>query len=715
MSKFLYKNKAAASPFLTEDLSLVDLSLEQLVESDFHLGTIFNQFDKLNFLYIFANRFNVAIMNLTFSLHNLKLSVYFTSVVVARRGKVLFYDGSEHTQLFIRFIGVTSRQHFINHKWIAGLLTNFKEFYPAAFTGMSRHFRFPAIKFNGMRYIHRPPNIVCLLNIKREFAAFFESFRMGIPTIALVSSDSSIAGVTFPIFANDSSSYTYITFLSILRSAVLNGYKHEIYKFYRRSLRNTMKLRYIRYFLSRRVRFICRINQFRMLLVKIFFDHQLILYKFLNFCLCSLSFVSESVDLGVEEVSRISEFFKTVPNFKFFILEFLNVLFFPLARCFNSFFEDSASNGLIPVIDPFDKYSFKQFFEKSKSTFVSEGLFCNFFFKFLKRLGCNFFTNSFLSFFDMFLSKFVPLILFLFKNFIDFNRTLLVSEVNDFLRTVVLLSYLFETLKLEAFVKNAVEVEQISYTTSRFSHYLHKDYPYIPYKSLAFMNLKLPKFAKILTFTVSQVPPFVSFDFFSLVKMGKFFFKFKRGYGPLKCLKFSKFCKRSFRNFVRSYNFFRYLFKNVYKKPAYLTVFRDLKTTKFVSLSKHFIKFNENKRFFRSRYVNVLHTVPYKKKEILQGASENLKKFGSFLLAFFDEEFDDSRFSVNDEFFHFQVGYGSTYLTRQYLRNKRLEFLKQQLQKGYDPHAEFLRLVFKKRFRLSRIRYYFFWRKNRII
>ncbi len=99
-------------------------------------------------------------------------------------------------------------------------------------------------KYAGMRYIHRPPNVSCLLNIERGSSAFIENFRLAIPTIALINSDNSISGVTFPIFSNNSSIYTYFSFFAILRSAILNGYKDEIYKFYRKSLKKILKFRY---------------------------------------------------------------------------------------------------------------------------------------------------------------------------------------------------------------------------------------------------------------------------------------------------------------------------------------------------------------------------------------------------------------------------------------------------------------------------------------
>src|SRR5258708_32486617 len=126
----LYKGSIA----FDNEFSIIDLTLEQLVESDFHLGSKLSRFDKLNFSYVFSRRFDVIILNLSYSLYNLRLAVYFLSVIVSRRGKILFFDSHESTRNFVHFIGTTSRQYYINRKWIAGLLTNFKNFYTAGFT-----------------------------------------------------------------------------------------------------------------------------------------------------------------------------------------------------------------------------------------------------------------------------------------------------------------------------------------------------------------------------------------------------------------------------------------------------------------------------------------------------------------------------------------------------------------------------------------------------
>jgi len=193
---------------------------------------------------------------------------------------------------------------------------------------------------------------------------------------------------------------------------------------------------------------------------------------------------------------------------------------------------------------------------------------------------------------------------------------------------------------------------------------------------------------------------FVSFE--NIIKLVS---DFSKNYGFFSYLKFSKKCKRFLRRFSRSQKFYKFLLNYVHKRRR--LVYFDFKTSQVVVLPLRFVKLNENKGFFKLRYVDLaflmdsrLFTLHFLKKV--------RNKFNSFLLAFFDEEYDDSKFPLNNEFFYFQVGYGSAFLTRQYNRNKYLEFRKITIQKVYDSKKKKLSDLVTKKFRTSRIFLYFF-------
>jgi small subunit ribosomal protein S2 len=235
--------KKKLSAVLPCSVSLIELTFEQLVLVDFHVGSKINNFEKLNYHFVFGKRHKNFVVNLQFTLFNLRSCLFFLTNLVSRRGKVLFLDCAPSNRNLIAFFAKTSRQYFCNHKWISGTLTNFKYFYPAVFEGASQHFNLSGKASFGFKFLHRIPNAVCFLDLSANIPAVTEVIRLGIPSISIVNTNLPISGITFPIFANNFSVDSFTIFLSLLRSSILNGYRFEIYKFFRDSIKRALKKR----------------------------------------------------------------------------------------------------------------------------------------------------------------------------------------------------------------------------------------------------------------------------------------------------------------------------------------------------------------------------------------------------------------------------------------------------------------------------------------
>lgn len=614
----LYKGSIA----FDNEFSIIDLTLEQLVESDFHLGSKLSRFDKLNFSYIFSRRFDVIILNLSYSLYNLRLAVYFLSVIVSRRGKILFFDSHESTRNFVHFIGTTSRQYYINRKWIAGLLTNFKNFYPAVFTGISRHFRFSESKYAGMRYIHRPPNVSCLLNIERGSSAFIENFRLAIPTIALINSDNSISGVTFPIFSNNSSIYTYFSFFAILRSAILNGYKDEIYKFYRKSLKKILKFRYKKFASHTRLKNSIYIFM-RFYFVKLLFSYKIIFYKFFLFLLYNLksnNFLSKIIFLFIRDLSYFQDRL---------LIDSKNYSIHDLTRC---------------------KFAFSEIFSISD-------LNSRFFDNFLRSIAKIFFSDNFFNYFLNFRNHIYPVFMLIFNLFIS-------TSYKQFRPSVF--SKFSLDFKLAFFLLNKWEKY---YSGNKFvvefsRHFPHEFFPFFEY-SRRRPDYRVSRFSRLLTFKARNSGLFHGgVSNLSLNAINMLYRDFKKAL-PYKSMTFSKKFKRIFRIFFKRMKFLKFLWKSLYPKKK-ASLFFDVKNSKYVILSKRFLLINKDKEFFKSRFFSGLTVKDSIRRENLRTLNNNI------MLQYFDEEYDDYKFPINSEFFFLQVAYGAIFLGRQYERNKML-------------------------------------------
>lgn len=618
MVTYKYKRKR----YSTDQVSLIDLSLEQLIDSDFHLGSKLSKFHKLNYNFIFSRRFDVLILNLTYSLYNLRLALYFITVLVSRRGKVLFFDNHDSTRTFVHFIGSTSRQFYINRKWIAGLLTNFKNFYPAVFTGVSRHFRFSEIKYAGMRYIHRPPNVFCALNIERGSSAFLENFRLGIPTVALVNSNNDISGVTFPIFSNNNSIYTFYSFFGILRSAVLNGYKDEIYKFYRKSLKKILKSRFTKY-VSNSFNVTYFSHFFRYYLFKIFLLHKNIIYSF-------FSFIVDYV--FVETSAWVSKVFLSFINY---LLYFRNRLFVD-----SKVYSFSLNTGI--GLD--SSYT-------SVQSLVADRHFFNTLIKYLVEL---FFSSDFLKFFSYFSKVVYPAFLIFFNLFI---------QKSNFCGNIDKLHLFFRDFSFGLMLFKKWERARLPYLMvfDPKKHFSHEILPFFEFKrNVPFFSsqkqLSFYSYHKILNFNVKNSGFFYNtLDVFKLNAVNNFFHNFKK-LRSFKAFYFSRKIKRSLRIFSKRLKFLMFLWRSLYSKKKF----------KHSKYNRGKFQTNKNLKFSKS---SVSFNTTFK----TLGTRKSLRNtYNLIMLNYFDEEYEDRKFPFNNEFFFLQVAYGSIFLAREYERNRVL-------------------------------------------
>lgn len=614
-SKYKGKNKR----FINDEVSLIDLSLEQLIESDFHLGSKLSKFQKLNYSFIFSKRFNVLILNLAYSLYNLRLSLYFITSLVSRRGKVLFFDNHESTRIFVHYIGSTSRQFYINRKWIAGLLTNFKNFYPAVFTGISRHFRFSEFKYAGMRYIHRPPNVSCLLNTERGSSAFLENFRLGIPTIALVSSNNDISGVTFPIFSNNSSIYTFYSFFGILRSAVLNGYKDEIYKFYRKSLKKILRIRFQNVFQnSHNANFFSHF--FRYYLIKISLVHSYLFYNFFSFI---VNYVFSELNTWVSKV-----FFSFVNRLLYFKDRYLIN-----SNLYSIFQTDYVDNSAVKSVD---------------NKFLDS---------FLRYLTEVFFSADSFKFFNDFAGLIYPFFLIFFNLFISKKLIGNLEKFRSFFR-----DFSFGLFLLKKW-ENSRQAQFKFFDSKR--HFSHEIFPFFQFKrnnKILAYSQSLPAssfylYHRILNFNVKNSGFFFNtLNVFKLTVVNNFFRNFKN-LRSFKAFYFSKKIKRSLRIMSKRLKFLMFLWRSLYPKKKYKG---DLKFSNINAKSNktNNLKFSKSFKSFNSTIKSA-----QKRKQL-----RDIYNFS--MLNYFDEDYEDKKFPFNNEFFFLHVAYGSIFLAREQARNR---------------------------------------------
>src|SRR5437870_10991062 len=102
------------------------VTMQQLLEAGAHLGQQTHRSNPRMNPYIFGDRNGVHIIDLSQTVPLFARALDFVQSTVARGGKVLFVGTKRQAQDAMAEAAQTSGQHFVNHRWLGGMLTNWK-------------------------------------------------------------------------------------------------------------------------------------------------------------------------------------------------------------------------------------------------------------------------------------------------------------------------------------------------------------------------------------------------------------------------------------------------------------------------------------------------------------------------------------------------------------------------------------------------------------
>src|SRR3546814_557040 len=111
------RRKTMAAPVVT---------MQQLIEAGAHFGHQTHRWNPRMKPYIFGERNGIHILDLSQTVPLFARALDFVSQTVSHGGKVLFVGTKRQAQDPIAEAARKSGQHFVNHRWLGGMLTNWK-------------------------------------------------------------------------------------------------------------------------------------------------------------------------------------------------------------------------------------------------------------------------------------------------------------------------------------------------------------------------------------------------------------------------------------------------------------------------------------------------------------------------------------------------------------------------------------------------------------
>ena len=220
------------------------VTMQQLIEAGAHFGHQTHRWNPRMKPYIFGARNGVHIIDLSQTVPLFARALDFIQDTVRAGGKVLFVGTKRQAQEPIAEAARRSGQHFVNHRWLGGMLTNWKtisqsikrlkslEEQLAGDTSgltkkevlqLTRERDKLEMSLGGIRDMGSIPAVMFVIDANKEELAIKEANVLGIPVVAVLDSNVDPNGIAFPIPGNDDASRAVRLYCDAVAQAAMTG------------------------------------------------------------------------------------------------------------------------------------------------------------------------------------------------------------------------------------------------------------------------------------------------------------------------------------------------------------------------------------------------------------------------------------------------------------------------------------------------------------
>jgi small subunit ribosomal protein S2 len=230
-------------------MALPDFSMRQLLEAGVHFGHHTRRWNPKMAPYIFGIRNGVHIINLEQTVPMLSRALQALRDVAAGGGRILFVGTKRQAQEPIAEAAKRCGQYYVNHRWLGGMLTNFKtisqsikrlreldERIDNVDSGLTKREILELSRdrdkleraLGGIKEMGGLPDILFVIDTNKEAIAVQEANRLKIPVVAVLDSNSSPDGILYPIPGNDDAMRAVHLYCELASSSVLDGLQAEL-------------------------------------------------------------------------------------------------------------------------------------------------------------------------------------------------------------------------------------------------------------------------------------------------------------------------------------------------------------------------------------------------------------------------------------------------------------------------------------------------------
>jgi small subunit ribosomal protein S2 len=231
-------------------MALPAFSMQELMEAGVHFGHKTKRWNPRMAPFIYGVRNDIHIINLGKTAPMLRAALTAVRDTAATNGRILFVGTKRQASDPIADAAKRCGQYYINQRWLGGLLTNWRTiqasikrlrkieehlagnvgFTKKEMLSMSREKDKLEASLGGIKDMGGLPDMLFVIDTIKEEIAIKEAQKLGIPIVAIIDSNCSVDGITFPIPGNDDSTRAIKLYCQLISDAVLDGIQQSMAK-----------------------------------------------------------------------------------------------------------------------------------------------------------------------------------------------------------------------------------------------------------------------------------------------------------------------------------------------------------------------------------------------------------------------------------------------------------------------------------------------------
>ncbi|QGX98414.1 30S ribosomal protein S2 [Roseovarius faecimaris] len=230
-------------------MALPEFTMRQLLEAGVHFGHQTQRWNPRMGEFIYGARNGIHILDLTQTVPMLDAALNAIRETTAKGGRILFVGTKRQAAGPIAEAAEKSAQYYMNHRWLGGTLTNWKtvsqsikrlkdidEAMASGAEGLTKKERLGMERdqeklqasLGGIRELGGTPDMLFVIDVRKEALAVAEANKLGIPVVAVVDTNCSPEGVDYLIPGNDDAARAISLYCDLAARAALDGMSAQL-------------------------------------------------------------------------------------------------------------------------------------------------------------------------------------------------------------------------------------------------------------------------------------------------------------------------------------------------------------------------------------------------------------------------------------------------------------------------------------------------------